>query len=131
MIKSLVAAIALTIGLAGYAVAQEAVHRHHNRQRHQMVQPGPSLDTSNPSAQWSYGGGFSCFNPVKCAQTSGIACNAPDDGAPDGGRLRRVLTWAALTATADRSLTAPDFSGGPLSSRRTRALRPFHLSRRA
>jgi hypothetical protein len=71
MIKSLVAAIALTIGLAGYAVAQEAVHRHHNRQRHQMVQPGPSPDAPNPSAQWSSGGGFSCANPIKCAQTSG------------------------------------------------------------
>jgi hypothetical protein len=67
MIK--IGAVALTIGLAGYAVAQEAVHRHHHRQRHQMVQPGP--DAPNPSAQWSSGGGFSCVNPIKCAQTSG------------------------------------------------------------
>ena len=71
MIKSLVAAVALTIGLADYAVAQEAVHRHHNRQRHQMLQPGPSPDAPSPSAQRSSGGGFSCVNPVLCAPTSG------------------------------------------------------------
>ena len=71
MMKSLVAAIALTIGLAGYAVAQEAVHRHHNHQRHQMVRPGPSPDAPSPSAQWPSGGGFSCVNPILCAQTSG------------------------------------------------------------
>jgi hypothetical protein len=66
MIKSLIAAVALTMGLAGYAVAQQAVHRHHNHQRHQMVQPEPSPDASNLSAQWSSGGGFSCVksNPV-------------------------------------------------------------------
>jgi hypothetical protein len=71
MIKSLIGAVALTVGLAGYAVAQEAVHRHHHRQRHQMVQPEPSPDAPNPSAQWSSGGGFSCVNPIRCAQTSG------------------------------------------------------------
>jgi hypothetical protein len=71
MIKSLIAAVALTMGLAGYAVAQQAVHRHHNHQRHQMVQPEPSPDASNLSAQWSSGGGFSCVNPIRCAQTSG------------------------------------------------------------
>jgi hypothetical protein len=71
MIKSLVAAIALTTGLAGYAFAREAVHRHHNDQRHRMVRRGLSLNASSPSAQWFSGGGSSCVNPIRCAQTSG------------------------------------------------------------
>jgi len=76
MIKSLVAAVALTIGLAGYAVAQEAVHRHHHHHRHHMlqpgpsayVQPGPSADGINPSIYWSPAGG----DPTHYAQTSGF-----------------------------------------------------------
>jgi hypothetical protein len=71
MIKSLIAAVALTIGLADYAVAQEAVHRHHNHQRYPTFQPGPSPDAPSPSDQWSSDGGFSCVNPILCAQTSG------------------------------------------------------------
>jgi hypothetical protein len=84
MIKSLVAAVALTIGLAGYAVAQESVHRHHHHHRHHMlqsgpsayvqpgpsadVQPGPSADGINPSIYWSPAGG----NPIHYGQTSGF-----------------------------------------------------------
>jgi hypothetical protein len=80
MIKSLVAAMTLTIGLAGYAFAQEPVYRHHHHHRHYMLQPGPSPYAPSPPAQWSSpspspgwssGGDFSCFNPIKCAQTSG------------------------------------------------------------
>jgi hypothetical protein len=41
MIKSLVAAVALMIGLAGNAVAQEAADRHHQHHRHH-VQPRAS-----------------------------------------------------------------------------------------
>jgi hypothetical protein len=82
MMKSLVAAIALTIGLAGYAVAQESVHRHLHHHRHHMLQPGPSaylqpgpspdLGPSfggiNPSIYWSPAGG----NPIHYGQTSGF-----------------------------------------------------------
>jgi hypothetical protein len=83
MIKSLVAAVALTIGLAGSAVAQESAHRHHHH-RHQMLQsgptayvqpgpsayvePGPSADGINPSIYWSPAGG----NPTHYGQTSGF-----------------------------------------------------------
>jgi hypothetical protein len=92
MIKSLVAAVALTIGLADYAVAQESVHRHHHHHRHHMVQsgpsaylqsgpsayvqpgpsayvqPGPSADGINPSIYWSPAGG----DPTHYAQTTGF-----------------------------------------------------------
>jgi hypothetical protein len=93
MIKSLVAAVALTIGLAGYAVAQESAHRHHHHHRHHhmlqpgpsafpqpessdyvqpgpsaYVQPGPSADGINPSIYWSPAGG----DPTHYAQTSGF-----------------------------------------------------------
>ena len=76
MIKSLVAAVALTIGLAGYAVAREAVHHHHHHHRHHMLQPGPSPDLQpepsadpiDPSIYWSPAGG----NPIHYAQTSGF-----------------------------------------------------------
>jgi hypothetical protein len=91
MIKSLVAAVALTIGLADYAVAQEAVHRHHHHHRHHMLQSGPSAypqpwpsaypqpgpsayvqpgstsDALNSSIYWSPAGG----NPIHYAQTTG------------------------------------------------------------
>ena len=84
MIKSLVAAVALVIGLAGYAVAQEAAHRHHHHHPHHMLQPGPSpdlqpgpspdlqlgpsFDAINPSIYWSPAGG----DPTHYAQTSGF-----------------------------------------------------------
>jgi hypothetical protein len=77
MTKSLVTAIALTIGLADYAVAQEPAHRHHQHHRHH-VQPGPSVGASayfppGPSAEsrdtyWSPAGG----NPIHYAQTKGF-----------------------------------------------------------
>ena len=55
MIKTLLAAAALTIGLAGYAVAQEAApppaapmahemhhhHHHHHHMHHEMAAPAP------------------------------------------------------------------------------------------
>ena len=77
MIKSLVAAAALTVGLAGFAVAQEAAHRHHHHHRHHLLQTGPSPDIqpepspdalSAPSVFWSPAGG----NPIHYAQTSGF-----------------------------------------------------------
>jgi hypothetical protein len=76
MIKSLVAAAALTIALAGDAVAQEAAHpRHHHHRRHMLqpgpspdLQPGPSPDALNPSIYWSPAGG----DPIHYAQTSGF-----------------------------------------------------------
>ncbi len=68
MIKSVVAAVALVIGLAGYAVAQEAAHRHHYHHPHHMLQPRPSPDAVNPSIYWSPAGG----NPVHYAQTRGF-----------------------------------------------------------
>jgi hypothetical protein len=77
MFKCFVAGVALTIGLAGYAVAQEAVHRHvHHHHRHHMLQSGPSPnlqsgpspDTSSPSLYWSPAGG----NPIHYAQTTGF-----------------------------------------------------------
>ncbi len=71
MIKSLVAAMTLTIGLAGYAVAQEPVYRYHHHHRHYMLLPGPSPYAPSPSPGWSSGGDFSCVNPIKCAQTTG------------------------------------------------------------
>jgi hypothetical protein len=65
MVKSLVAAVAPVIGLAGYAVAQEAVHRHHYHHPHHMLQPGPSPglqpepspEALNDSIYWSPAGG--------------------------------------------------------------------------
>ena len=83
MIKSLVAAVALTIGLAGTAVAQESVHRHHHHRHHMLqsgppayvqpgasayVEPGPSVDGINPSIYWSPAGG----NPTHYAPPSGF-----------------------------------------------------------
>jgi hypothetical protein len=76
-IKCLVAGVAL-IALAGYAVAQETVHRrdHHHHHRHHMLQSGPSPDlqsapspdTSSASIYWSPAGG----NPIHYAQTTGF-----------------------------------------------------------
>ncbi len=73
MIKSLVAAVALTISLAGYAVAREAAPRHHQHHRHHIqpgpspvLQPGPSFNA--PDIYWSPAGG----NPVHYAQTTGF-----------------------------------------------------------
>jgi len=76
MIKSLVAGVALTIGLADYAVAQETVHRHHHHHRRHMLQSGPSADlqsgptpdTPSPSIYWSPAGG----NPIHYGQTTGF-----------------------------------------------------------
>lgn len=77
MIKSLIVAVALTIGLAGPAVAQEAVHRHHHHHGRHMLQPGPSPDLqsgpspdapSPSSVYWSPAGG----NPTHYAQTTGF-----------------------------------------------------------
>ena len=81
MIKSLVAAVALTIGLANYAVAQEPAHRHHQHHRH-SIQPGasayfqpgasayvpPGLSAERPDIYWSPAGG----NPIHYAQTKGF-----------------------------------------------------------
>jgi hypothetical protein len=83
MIKSLVAAVALSIGLPGYAFAQEAAHRHHHHHHHHLrqpepfpdfqagpppyLQPAPSSDADNSSIYWSPAGG----NPIHYAQTSG------------------------------------------------------------
>ena len=69
MIKSLVAVVAITIGLAGYAVAREGPHQHH---RHH-IQPVPTPDQprsslSRPDIFWSPEGG----NPVHYAQTTGF-----------------------------------------------------------
>jgi hypothetical protein len=74
MIKSVVAAAALTISLAGYAVAREAATHHHDQHhRHAIrvrpspdIQPGPSLEA--PDIYWSPAGG----NPVHYAQTTGF-----------------------------------------------------------
>ncbi len=76
MIKSFVAAVALTIGFAGCAVAREAAHRHNHYHRHHVLQPraypdlqpGPAPDASNPSIYWSPAGG----NPIHYAQTTGF-----------------------------------------------------------
>jgi len=67
MIKSFVIAVGLTMGLAGYAVAQDAGHRHHHYRQH-MLQPGPSPEAPSPSSYWSPAGG----NPIHYAQTSGF-----------------------------------------------------------
>jgi hypothetical protein len=70
MIKSFVAAVAVTIGVTGYAVAREGHHRH---QRHH-VQPAPSPDSQpgpppdQSDIYWSSAGG----NPVHYAQTRGF-----------------------------------------------------------
>ena len=58
MIKCLVAGVALTIGLTGYAIAQETVRRHRHRHDHSqhMLQPsgspgvqlGPSFELDQP-----------------------------------------------------------------------------------
>ena len=73
MIKSLVAAVALTISLADYAAAREAAHRHHPHHRHHIepgpspdLQPAPALDA--PNIYWSPAGG----DPVHYAQTTGF-----------------------------------------------------------
>ena len=81
MIKSLVVAVALTVGLAGHAVAQEAAHRHHHHHRHHLaaepsahlqtgasayVQPGPPDDSAD--TYWSPAGG----NPIHYGQTTGF-----------------------------------------------------------
>jgi hypothetical protein len=73
MFKSLLAAVALTIGLASAAVAHEGVHRHHHHLRHHIQpwssldpQPGPPSDP--PDIFWSPAGG----NPIHYAQTSGF-----------------------------------------------------------
>ena len=87
MIKSLVAAVALTICLAGSAVPREAP-RHHHHYRHHMLQPeptpdalppGPSPYALSPSAPWSSSGGDNSIywspaggNPIHYAQTRGF-----------------------------------------------------------
>jgi hypothetical protein len=89
MIKTLIAAVALTISLAGYADAQEAAYHHTHHHRRHIFQPAPYSDALGPSYQWSTvspyaqyspvgptSQGFtasdsSCFDPIKCAQTSG------------------------------------------------------------
>lgn len=81
MIKSLVAALALTIGLAGSAAAQEGASRRHQLHRHHIpprpspyLQPGPSAYVApgaalgTPDIYWSPAGG----NPVHYAQTTGF-----------------------------------------------------------
>ena len=72
MIKILVSAVALTISLAGYAIAQEAAPRHHHHHRQSQpgpspgLQPGPSPEA--PDVFWTPAGG----NPVHYGQTSGF-----------------------------------------------------------
>jgi hypothetical protein len=79
IIKSLVAAVALTIGLAGYAVGKELAHRHRQHEHH--IPPGPSAYLRSgapayvpaPSAgaadiYWSPAGG----DPTHYAQTTGF-----------------------------------------------------------
>ena len=73
MIKGLVVAAALTIGLAGYAVAQEPAHRHHQHHRDHIqprpsayLQPGPAAES--PDIFWSPTGG----NPIHYGQTTGF-----------------------------------------------------------
>ena len=89
MIKSLVAAVALTIGVAGYAVAQEPARHHHQYHRHHSqprpsphLQPGPSAylqpgasayvlpapSAESPDIFWSPAGG----NPIHYGQTTGF-----------------------------------------------------------
>ena len=84
MIKSLVAAAAVTIGLAGYAAAHEAAPRHHHHHRHPIhavqaapspeLQPGLSAyvprgaSTDQADVYWSPAGG----NPVHYGQTTGF-----------------------------------------------------------
>jgi hypothetical protein len=82
MIKSPVAAVALTICLAGSASAREAAPRHHHdhhyhHHRRPMLQakaspdafqPGPTSDALNASIYWSPAGG----NPIHYAQTTGF-----------------------------------------------------------
>ena len=77
MIKRLVAAVALTIGLAGHAVAQKEIHRHHHHSRRPMFQPAPSPESLTPSDESSSGSGGSYWspvggNPIHYAQTSGF-----------------------------------------------------------
>jgi len=67
-IKTLAAAVALTIVLAGYAAAREAVHRYHHHHPQHTLQPEPSPDAPNSSIYWSPAGG----NPIHYAQTRGF-----------------------------------------------------------
>jgi hypothetical protein len=80
MIKSFVAVAVLTTGLAGYAIAKEPGHRHHQHQRHHIppkpsayLQPGAPAYVPPPSAEtpdiyWSPAGG----DPTHYAQTTGF-----------------------------------------------------------
>ena len=82
MIKSLAAAVALTIGLAGSAAAQEPAHRHRHHHLHHHALAGPSADlqpgasayvppgssADGPNIYWSPAGG----NPVHYGQTTGF-----------------------------------------------------------
>ena len=81
MIKSFVAAVALTLAFAGNAVAQEQARHHHQHYRHH-IQPRPSQYLppaasahfpQEPSADasdiyWSPAGG----NPIHYGQTTGF-----------------------------------------------------------
>jgi hypothetical protein len=82
MIKSLAAAAALMIGVAGHAIAQEPAHRHlqHHRRHLLQTRPSPFLEPgvsayvpAGPSAElpdvyWSPAGG----NPIHYGQTTGF-----------------------------------------------------------
>jgi hypothetical protein len=72
MIKSLAAAVALTVSLAGYAVAAETAHRdHRHHSRHAQPKPSsavPGRAFDAPDIYWSPAGG----NPVHYAQTTGF-----------------------------------------------------------
>ena len=73
MIRTVAAAVALTIGLTGYAVAREGVHYRHHYPRHhiqQWLSPDAQAEAppDNDSIYWSPAGG----NPVHYAQTSGF-----------------------------------------------------------
>jgi hypothetical protein len=73
VIKGLVLAAALTIGLSGYAVAQEAAHGYHRRHRdHTQPRPfpflQPQLSAETPDIFWSPAGG----NPIHYGQITGF-----------------------------------------------------------
>jgi hypothetical protein len=73
MFKSFLAAVALTIGLASAAVADEAAHRHHHHLRHHtqaLSSPDPQSapPSDPPDIYWSPAGG----NPIHYGQTTGF-----------------------------------------------------------
>jgi hypothetical protein len=106
MIKSLVAAVALTIGRADNSVAQEPAHRHHQHHRHHIqpgasayfqpgasayVPPGPSAE--RPDIYWSPAGG----NPIDHREGEGPRGPRRHRSIGRSGRRRRVAGYACRT----------------------------------